>query len=80
MTEQRSRTDSIPQEFDGLVAGFRRLLEKYPEAAGQFSLAYHPAGVGEEPGGETTAGIPHPEFDCREIEPGFVVCERVHKQ
>ncbi|WP_406364784.1 hypothetical protein [Streptomyces sp. NBC_01546] len=81
MTEQRKSSDIIPEEFGGLIVEFRGLLEKYPHAVGNFSLAYHPAEYGEELGTTVTAGIPPaPVFDCSEIEPGFVVCRRVHEE
>ncbi|MGW6710693.1 hypothetical protein ACWGDE_38180 [Streptomyces sp. NPDC054956] len=79
MTEKgESRT--IPEEFSGLVADFRGLLEKHPHAVGQFSLAYHPTRRGAESGGITTAAITQPVFECTEIEGGFVMCERVDEQ
>ncbi|MFJ5811426.1 hypothetical protein OG906_35770 (plasmid) [Streptomyces sp. NBC_01426] len=80
MTEQRKSNATIPEEFSGLIEDFRDLLEKYPRAARHFSLAYHPAGRGEESGGTLTVGIPQPIFECSEIEPGFVVCDRVDEQ
>ncbi|MCT4357610.1 hypothetical protein M5362_31380 [Streptomyces sp. Je 1-79] len=80
MTEQRKSSDAIPEEFGGLIAEFRGLLEKYPRADRHFSLAYHPAGRGEESGTTMTVGISQPVFECSEIEPGFVVCERVDEQ
>lgn len=80
MREQRKRSNTIPDEFGGLIDDFRGLLEKYPHAVRHFSLAYHPAGHGEESGATTTAGFTQPVFECSEIEPGFVVCERVDEQ
>ena len=80
MTEQRKSSDTIPEEFGGLIVEFRGLLEKYPHAVRHFSLAYHPAGHGEESGTTMTVGITQPVFECSEIEPGFVVCERVDEQ
>ncbi len=84
MTEQRKGSDSVPEEFGGLIVEFRGILEKYPDAARYFSLAYHPsgsaAGYGEATGTTTTAGFVQPVFECTEIEPGFVVCERVDEQ
>lgn len=83
MTEQRRGTygDTVPEEFHGLAEEFRDLLRKYPGADRHFSLAYHPEGEREETGGTTTLGIPKPPvFECTEIEPGFVVCRRVHEQ
>lgn len=82
-SEQRNTTDIIPEEFGGLLAEFRGLLEKYPDADQHFSLAYHPTGKGDDAGTTTlttTAGSHQPVFECPEIEPGFVVCERVDKQ
>jgi hypothetical protein len=84
MTEPRKGSDTVPEEFDGLLVEFRGLLEKYPDAARHFSLAYHPSGSaggsGEVLGTTTTAGFVQPVFECSEIEPGFVVCERVDEQ
>ncbi|MFF7245579.1 hypothetical protein ACFZBU_16930 [Embleya sp. NPDC008237] len=82
MTEQRNRSVTIPEEFGGLIGEFRDLLAKYPEASRHFSLAYHPADEGEESGSgtATTASISQPVFECSRIEPGFVVCRRVHDQ
>ncbi|MFJ8658330.1 hypothetical protein [Streptomyces sp. NPDC093795] len=80
MAEQRTSSDTVPEEFDGLIVEFRGLLEKYPEADRHFSLAYHPAGRAEEVGTTMTVGSHQPVFECSEIEPGFVVCERVDEQ
>jgi len=84
MTEQRKVSDTVPEKFGGLIVGFRELLEKYPDADRHFSLAYHPSGTaggaGEMLGTITTAGISQPVFECTEIEPGFIVCERVDEQ
>ncbi|MFJ3584412.1 hypothetical protein ACIPPS_19595 [Streptomyces sp. NPDC090127] len=80
MTEQRNSTGTIPEEFGGLIAEFRGLLEKYPRAVQHFSLAYHPAGRAEELDTTLTVGSTQPVFECSEIEPGFVVCERVDEQ
>jgi hypothetical protein len=84
MTEQRKGSDTVPEEFGGLIVEFRELLEKYPDATRHFSLAYHPsgsaAGYGEVLGTTTTAGFVQPVFECTEIEAGFVVCERVDEQ
>ncbi|MFI8292012.1 hypothetical protein ACIGBL_23025 [Streptomyces sp. NPDC085614] len=80
MTEQRQRSEAIPEEYSGLIGEFRGLLEKYPDAAGHFSLAYHPEGHAGDVGLTTTAAITQPVFECSEIEPGFVVCRRVHEQ
>ncbi|MFH9015288.1 hypothetical protein ACH4C6_28435 [Streptomyces sp. NPDC017943] len=80
MTVERDRGDAVPAEFGGLFEEFRGLLEKYPDAAGHFSLAYHPAGHGQGAGTAVTAGFTQPVFECSEIEPGFVVCERVDEQ
>lgn len=81
MTEERKASDTVPEEFGGLILEFRRLLEKYPDAVRHFSLAYHPsgsaAGDGEVLGTTTTAGFVQPVFECEEIEPGFVVCNRI---
>ncbi|MEU8528132.1 MULTISPECIES: hypothetical protein [Streptomyces] len=80
MAEQRTRSDTVPEEFDGLIAEFRGLLQKYPDAVQHFSLAYHPAGHGQDPDTPTTVSFTQPVFECSEIEPGFVVCERVDEQ
>jgi hypothetical protein len=83
MTEQRKVSDTVPEEFGGLIEEFRVLLEKYPEAARHLSLAYQPSGSAtdrEVLGTTTTAGFVQPVFECTEIEPGFVVCERVDEQ
>jgi hypothetical protein len=84
MTAQRKASDTIPEQFGGLLVEFRGLLEKYPDAAAHFSLAYHPSGSAggsaEVLGATTTAGFVQPVFECSEIEPGFVVCERVDEQ
>ena len=84
MTEQRRASDIVTEEFVGLLAEFRGLLDKYPDAARHFSLAYHPSGsaggAGEVLGTRTTAEFVQPVFECTEIEPGFVVCERVDEQ
>lgn len=79
MTKQSTKSDTVPKEFEGLFGEFRGLLEKYPQAAQHFSLAYHPQGHREE-SGTTTAGFTQPVFECTEIEPGWVVCERVDEQ
>ncbi|GAA2815171.1 hypothetical protein RMN57_36620 [Kitasatospora sp. CM 4170] len=80
MTDQRKGSYTVPEEFGELVAEFRGLLEKYPRAAGQFSLAYHPAGDGGGPGTTMTASISQPVFECSEIDTGFVVCRRIDEQ
>ncbi|MFJ9074560.1 hypothetical protein ACIRO3_04810 [Streptomyces sp. NPDC102278] len=80
MTEQRKFSYSIPEEFGELIVEFRGLLEKRPHASRHFSPAYHPAGLGSETGTPMTVGISQPVFECSEIEPGFVVCERVDEQ
>ncbi|MFC7841669.1 hypothetical protein ACFY3O_06270 [Streptomyces sp. NPDC001046] len=80
MTVERDRGATVPERFPGLLEEFRGLLDKYPDAAGHFSLAYHPAGHGEEAGTAMTVGFTQPVFECSEIEPGFVVCERVDEQ
>ncbi|QNP65369.1 hypothetical protein [Streptomyces genisteinicus] len=83
MTERRERVGTVPEEFGGLVREFRGLLGRYPGAAGVFSLAYHPDGLGgtpPEPGTVTTAGITQPVFECTEIEPGLMECPRVDEQ
>jgi hypothetical protein len=81
MAEQRKMSDTVPEKFGELIEGFRELLAKYPDAARYFSLAYHPSGTADDDGavlGETTtAGITQPVFECSEIEPGLMVCERV---
>ncbi|MCG6498797.1 hypothetical protein [Kitasatospora sp. A2-31] len=81
MTERPESNDTIPAEFDGLVGEFRDLLAKYPQAAGHFSLAYHPAG-GDGPNLSTpkTAGFIQPVFECEKIDEGFIVCRRVDEQ
>ncbi|MFE9736628.1 hypothetical protein [Streptomyces sp. NPDC006477] len=80
-TEQGRSIDTIPEEFGGLIEEFRALLDKHPKAVRHFSLAYHPAGhEGEVTTTTTTAGSHQPVFECSEIEPGFVVCERVDEQ
>ncbi|MGW1996371.1 hypothetical protein [Embleya sp. NPDC001921] len=80
MTKQRSRSKTIPEEFDGLIVEFRGLLDKYPSAARHFSLAYYPEGDIGDSGTTTTAGISQPVFECTKDADGFVVCRRVHKQ
>ncbi|MFJ3905411.1 hypothetical protein [Streptomyces sp. NPDC090025] len=83
MAEQGSNGGGavVPDEFRGLVTEFRGLLERYPGAVRHFSLAYHPAGRDETSGPTTlTVGFVQPVFECSEIEPGFVVCERVDEQ
>ncbi|MEU6488597.1 hypothetical protein [Streptomyces sp. NPDC046887] len=80
MTEQRGSSTAIPEKFGGLVAEFRGLVEKYPDAVRHFSLAYYPAGRGEESEGALTVGFVQPVFECSEIEPGLAVCERVDEQ
>ncbi|MGW3987416.1 hypothetical protein [Streptomyces sp. NPDC004830] len=80
MTVERDRGDAVPAEFGGLLEEFRGLLEKYPDAAGHFSLDCHPAGHGQGAGTAVTVGFTQPVFECSEIEPGFVVCERVDEQ
>lgn len=80
MTEQRNRSETIPEEFDGLIVEFRGLLDKYPDAARHFSLAYYPEGDGGELGTTTTAGFSQPVFECTKDADGFVTCRRVHEQ
>ncbi|MER5893839.1 hypothetical protein [Streptomyces sp. NPDC001876] len=80
MTEKRRSRDTIPEEFGGLIEEFRGLLEKYPQAVRHFSLAYYPAGRGEEPGKPVTVASTQPVFECTEIEPGLAMCERVDEQ
>ncbi|WP_327250273.1 hypothetical protein [Streptomyces sp. NBC_01244] len=80
MTKRGKSREAIPDEFGGLIAEFRGLLEKYPQAVGHFSLAYHPTDRGEEPGKPVTAAITQPVFECTEIEPGLAMCERVDEQ
>ncbi|MEU1278182.1 hypothetical protein [Streptomyces sp. NPDC005805] len=80
MADQGTISEAVPEEFGGLIAEWRGLLEKYPRAAQHFSLAYHPAGHGEASGETLTVGFSQPVFECSEIEPGFVVCERVDEQ
>ncbi|MFF1410844.1 hypothetical protein ACFVX6_13810 [Streptomyces sp. NPDC058289] len=80
MTEKRESRDTIPEEFDGLIAEFRALLEKYPGAVRHFSLGYYAGGRGEEPGEPVTVAITQPVFECTEIEPGLSMCERVDEQ
>jgi hypothetical protein len=84
MAEQRTVSDIVPEKFGGLIVGFRELLEKYPDAARHFSLAFHPDGTaggeGEVSGTATTVAIPVIVFECEEFEPGLMDCRRVHKQ
>lgn len=82
MTQQRGIRDveAVPEEFGGLAEEFRDLLRKYPGADRYFSLAYHPDGDRKPPDVATTESIPVIVFECSEIEPGFVVCRRVHEE
>lgn len=79
MTKQYTRKDTVPKEFEGLIGEFRGLLEKYPQAVQHFSIAYHPKGHRDELG-TTTTGFTQPVFECTEIEPGWIKCERVDEQ
>ncbi|MFJ3788560.1 hypothetical protein [Kitasatospora sp. NPDC090091] len=80
MTEQAKNSDTIPEEFGGLIGEFRGLIAKYPRAAGHFSLAYHPAGHSPELTTSMAAAFSQPVFECSEIDEGFIVCRRVDEQ